>query len=157
MGGQRKGLLYLFIIIFSFLLFGSVRAENVLDVPFILQFPPGTGWGFTKNCGPTSYLMVDSFYTGRNLSVQTIKDVDDWLYLNYGKSINNYNGSLTDIDDLKNISIKFGGFFDEDIELSNSFNEVKSAIQNITLPIPQYNIIYAVSIFTPPVSHTSLK
>jgi len=134
MGGQRKGLLYLFIIIFSFLFFGSVRAENVLDVPFILQFPPGTGWGFTKNCGPTSYLMVDSFYTGRNLSVQTIKDVDDWLYLNYGKSINNYNGSLTDIDDLKNISIKFGGFFDEDIELSNSFNEVKSAIQN-NLPV----------------------
>ncbi|EKE06661.1 MAG: hypothetical protein ACD_18C00307G0004 [uncultured bacterium] len=134
MEGQRRKLLYLFIIIFSFFFFSFAKAESILDIPFITQFPPGTGWSFTKNCGPTSYLMIDSFYTDRNLSLQSIKDVDDWLYLNYSKSINNYNGSLTDIDDLKNIAIKFGSFFEEDVKLSNSFNDVKSAIQN-NLPV----------------------
>ncbi|EKE06972.1 MAG: hypothetical protein ACD_18C00223G0007, partial [uncultured bacterium] len=60
MGGQRRALLYLFIIIFFFFFFSFAKAENILDIPFITQFPPGTSWNDTLNCGPTSYLMVDS-------------------------------------------------------------------------------------------------
>ena len=127
-GTKRVFFISTFFILLNFLFFNFVKAENILDVPFITQFPPGTDWYHTKNCGPTSYLMIDSFYTGRNLSVQSIKDVDDWLNKNYGRPIDNYNGYYTQLDDLKNIGIIFGDFNDEDIVLDNSLESIKYAL-----------------------------
>ena len=125
-----RRILYLLTIIFSFSFFSFAKAENILDVPFISQFPPGTSWNFTKNCGPTSYLMIDSFYTGKKLSVQSIKDVVDWLYVNYNMPVNNYNGNVTDIDDLENLAIKFSNFYEKDLKNVNSLDEVKKALSN---------------------------
>ena len=134
MGGQRRALLYLFIIIFFFFFFSFAKAENILDIPFITQFPPGTSWNDTLNCGPTSYLMVDSFFTGRSLNMQIIKDVDDWLLENYNMPVNNYNGNNTYLSDIKNISMEFGDFHDEDVVLTYSFDSVKDAL-NDGLPV----------------------
>lgn len=130
MEGERRGLLvYLLIIIFSFLFFRFVKAESILDVPFISQFPPGTSWYETKNCGPTSYLMINSFYTTKALSVQSIKDVDDWLSINYGRPLDNYNGYYTTIDDLKNLGTEFGSFLGDDITFSDSLEKVRSVLK----------------------------
>ena len=133
-GIMRKIWIWAFLIVINFLFFNFVKAENILDVPFITQLPPGTSWHDTKNCGPTSYLMVDSFYTDKNLSVQSIKEIDDWLNKNYGRPIDNYNGYYTSINDLKKIGLEFGNFLDNDIEIVNSLEKIKDALKN-DLPI----------------------
>jgi len=130
---RRGSLLILFLIIFLvYPIF--VKAENIIDVPFISQYPPGTDWYHTKNCGPTSYLMIDSFYTSRLLIVDTIKSMDDWLFDKYGFPVNNYNGSLTDTKDIFNISLNFGDFYEEDVVKTRSLKDIKDAV-NKGIPV----------------------
>ncbi|MDD2656362.1 MAG: C39 family peptidase [Patescibacteria group bacterium] len=134
MEGKKFIVTFILGIIYSFLFFNLAKAENVLDVPFITQFPPGTDWYHTKNCGPTSYLMIDSFYTDKKLNIQSIKDVDDWLNKNYGRPIDNYNGYYTNINDLKILGLEFGNFLDNDVEMVNSLEKIKNALKN-DLPV----------------------
>ncbi|MFA7245510.1 MAG: C39 family peptidase [Candidatus Magasanikbacteria bacterium] len=130
MEGKKKSLFFLSIIIFSFLFFNLVSAENILNVPFISQYPPGTSWNFTLNCGPTSYLMLESYYTNKKLEIQSIKDIDDWLYTNYNRPINNYNGYYTDTADLKILATEYGDFTDEDVIKTRSLDDIKEAVNN---------------------------
>jgi uncharacterized protein YvpB len=39
-----------------------------LEVPWISQMPPGNDWQNTVNCGPATYLMIEAFLRGRDLS-----------------------------------------------------------------------------------------
>ncbi|MDF1498263.1 MAG: C39 family peptidase [Patescibacteria group bacterium] len=101
-----------FVVMGLILLTGLAGAySNPLDVPFKSQVPPGT-WSETKNCGQTSSLMIYSFYDGTIPTDQGIKDIDDWLFQEYGSSqaINDYNGSNTDIAILETLAIEYGGF-----------------------------------------------
>lgn len=67
-------------------------SELKLAVPWIPQVPPGS-WDKTMNCGPTSYLMIDSFYRAVTPTSFGIKAIDDWMAANItGWSLNNYNG-----------------------------------------------------------------
>ncbi|OGH84890.1 MAG: hypothetical protein A2493_01440 [Candidatus Magasanikbacteria bacterium RIFOXYC12_FULL_33_11] len=130
---RRESLLILFLIIFLvYPIF--VKGEYIIDVPFIAQYPPGTDWYHTKNCGPTSYLMIDSFYTSRLLIVDTIKSMDDWLFDKYGFPVNNYNGSLTDTKDIFNIALNFGDFYEEDVVKTRSLKDIKDAV-NKGIPV----------------------
>jgi len=127
---RRESLLILFLIIFLvYPIF--VKGEYIIDVPFIAQYPPGTDWYHTKNCGPTSYLMIDSFYTSRLLIVDTIKSMDDWLFDKYGFPVNNYNGSLTDTKDIFNIALNFGDFYEEDVVKTRSLKDIKDAVNKV--------------------------
>ncbi|ETR68386.1 MAG: hypothetical protein OMM_10580, partial [Candidatus Magnetoglobus multicellularis str. Araruama] len=85
-----------------------------LAVPFIAQSPPGD-WDNTRNCGPTSYLMIYSYYKNTIPTVQDIKNLDDWLFENEELPINNYNGSYTTCDILKRLSINHGGFSETEV------------------------------------------
>lgn len=83
--------------------------NNPLPVPFKCQGPPGDR-GKSKNCGQTSALMVMCYHNGMVPTVQGIKDIDDWLFLNYRDPINNYNGSGTNITKLEALVKEYGEF-----------------------------------------------
>ncbi len=108
----------------------SITTHN-LDVPFLSQVPPGN-WIETRNCGQTSCLMVFCYYWEITPTPQGIKDIDDWLFRNYGvsQSVRNYNGEYTTTTILEFLSknyavfpntIKFSGW-----TLGNIENELNS-------------------------------
>jgi len=76
----------------------------ILDVPFISQVPPGD-WNHTRNCGPTSALMLAGYYLNFIPGVDDIKAIDDWLYdqqIIYAQAgVDQYNGNYTNLNDLK--------------------------------------------------------
>jgi hypothetical protein len=88
-----------------------VVASSILDVPFLPQVPPGN-WSDTRNCGQSSYLMVQSFYKNNPVSESDIKSVDDWLKSEFNDDIRNYSGNYTNISKLIKIARQFGGFED---------------------------------------------
>ena len=91
---------------------GVVNVKNriLIDVPFISQYPPGTSWKETKNCCQTSYLMLKSFYEGTKPAINDIKSIDDWIYKNMNKPVNNYNGPPLFLRELKNVAAGHGRF-----------------------------------------------
>lgn len=99
-------------IIAMMLLAGTVMAaSNPINVPFIPQYPPGTSWTDSKNCGQTSSLMVFSYYDGTTPTQQGIKDIDTWLYSRYGDKdpISIWNGWFTDTTKLETLAKEYGG------------------------------------------------
>ena len=100
-----KSLTVLMLVIFTIASYGVE-----LDVPFKAQVPPGN-WDFTKNCGPTSILMVAAYHLGFTPTEQYIKDLDDWMVVEgIIPSINSYNAHTTDGDDLVQIAQEYYGF-----------------------------------------------
>jgi len=83
-----------------------------LGVPFKTQYPPGTSWDDTKNCGQTSSLMVFCYYWNTTPTVEGIKNIDDWLHETYGDPINNYNGWYTTTTKLARLAREYAGFSD---------------------------------------------
>ncbi|ETR69943.1 MAG: hypothetical protein OMM_03594 [Candidatus Magnetoglobus multicellularis str. Araruama] len=99
-----------------------------LAVPFIAQSPPGD-WDNTRNCGPTSYLMIYTYYKNTIPTVQDIKNLDDWLFENEDLPINNYNGSYTTCDILKRLSINHGGFSETEVHRDWTMEGLISELQ----------------------------
>ena len=102
-----------------------------LPVPFKAQYPPGTSWSETRNCGQASCAMIFSYYNSSEPTAQDIMDIDYWLYETYGDPIRNYNGSYTNTEQLKQVAIQFGGFDSEihgnwDWDITNLENELQN-------------------------------
>ena len=90
---------------------GVGAADVIIDVPFKAQVPPGT-WSETKNCGQASSLMVFSYHDGNIPTEQGIKDIDDWLYGEYGDPVDNYNGYYTTTTKLEKLAQDYAAFPD---------------------------------------------
>lgn len=98
-----------------------VQAQALVDgVPWVPQVPPGS-WKKTGNCGPTSYLMAESFHFKYPLnpdnSEDSIKKIVDWLVANRDdfhppQGEDYYNGDIngTSIYQLADLAIRKGGF-----------------------------------------------
>jgi hypothetical protein len=104
----------------------------MLDVPFITQYPPGTGWDSTNNCGQTSFLMVSSYYKKTKPQADDIKKIDDWLFENLHQDVNDYNGSGTMLTDIKILAEKYGGF---GAEYNNPY-DYKSVVRDLRKKSP---------------------
>lgn len=71
------------------------KGDGDIPVPYITQVPPGE-WGTTKNCGPTSFLMVYCYHNETIPTEEKIKKTNDWLVReNKWMTTNNYNGEST--------------------------------------------------------------
>jgi len=82
--------------------FELTKGDGDIPVPYITQVPPGRwksrweGDPSTKNCGPTSFLMVYCYHNKTIPTEQGIKDINDWLVReNQWTTTNNYNGEST--------------------------------------------------------------
>ena len=107
-----------FSIIFFYLILAkplSVFAV-VLDVPFKSQVPPGI-WDETRNCGQTSYLMIDGFYNNKTPNIESIKELDDWIENIFGDSVRNYSGNYTNVDMLKRVALEYGNFIEDQVDI----------------------------------------
>jgi len=104
-----------------------------LPVPFKSQVPPGN-WtvdqncGTTNNCGQTCMVMYNSFYQYSQPTIQNIKDVDDFLFTEYGQPINCYNGSITYISDLVNIATLLYGYQNVETHTNWTLEDIKNSL-----------------------------
>ena len=124
-------------------------SEINLPVPFKAQYPPGTtsvnsdGHTIfdTVTCGQTSCAMIFAYYNKTIPTGQDIKDIIDWLHVNVdGQDINNYNGTVTDIDILKKLAIEYAGFKDSNFHKNWTFSQLENELRN------GYPVIVAVRI-----------
>jgi len=68
------------------------KAAKIIEgVPWISQIPPCENWNHTANCGPTSYLMVESFFTGNLLNKENSKDSIETLIADMDGKLSDYN------------------------------------------------------------------
>jgi hypothetical protein len=91
----------------------NVVAHGIeLNVPFKPQVPPGTAdFSETKNCGPTSVLMVAAYHQRFEPTEQHIRDIDDWMVTKeIISSVHDYNGEDTGWEDLVRIAKEYYGF-----------------------------------------------
>jgi len=94
------------VIIAVFFLSGQALAEEIiLDVPFKSQVPPGD-WNHTRNCGPTSALMLAGYYLSFSPDTDDLKALIDWLYdmkiiEKQPGEISKYNGNHTSLGDIQ--------------------------------------------------------
>ena len=71
------------------------QVDVAIAVPFKKQVPPGE-WETTKNCGPTSFLMVYCYHNETIPTEEKIKKINDWLVReNKWPNTNKYNGHST--------------------------------------------------------------
>ena len=90
------------------LLFSSfaLRAETLENVLFKSQSPPGD-WEHNMNCGPTSAVLVASYYLSLEPQEQDLKNVLDWLYeknfIQPQVNAEYYDGNATTMTQLSNI------------------------------------------------------
>jgi ABC-type bacteriocin/lantibiotic exporter with double-glycine peptidase domain len=127
-----------------------------LDVPFISQYPPGTGWADTKNCGQASFLMVYCYHKGLAPSTDDIIKIDDWLYEHLEQEVREYNGSGTHLTEIKKLAKGYGGMkaeyhmFYNYKKLIKSLKENKPVIVSIYYPSPGNPVknIYHASVVT---------
>ncbi len=119
---------------------GAVNVKNriLIDVPFVSQYPPGTSWKDTKNCCQTSYIMLKSFYECLKPSKDDIKSIDDWIYKNMKKPVNNYNGTPLFLRELKDVAAKHGNFKVKYQE----YCTYKKVIRSLTKNIPVITSVY---------------
>ncbi|MDM8523690.1 C39 family peptidase [Desulfococcaceae bacterium HSG8] len=106
----------------------SPGPEN-LNIPFISQVPPGD-WNNTKNCGQTCCAMIFAYYNGTVPTEQDIKKIDDWMYENYGDSVNNYNGSYTTVDKLAKLAKDYGGFQNSEARRQWNMSDLQNELDN---------------------------
>jgi hypothetical protein len=55
--------------------------------------------------------MLMCYLNGTFPTEEGIKDIDDWLYEEYGDPINNYNGSVTNTMKLESLAKEYGNFY----------------------------------------------
>ena len=115
------------------LFYVSAFAYGALNVPFKAQVPPPDSgdWSQTKNCGPTSVLMVAAYHLQFIPTSQHIKDLDDWMVVKgIITSVNNYNGDDTSGDDLLRIAKEYYGFQEVTKYNANDVNFLIQALSN---------------------------
>src|SRR3989338_355030 len=115
------------------LFYVSAFAYGALNVPFKAQVPPPDSgdWSQTKNCGPTSVLMVAAYHLQFIPTSQNIKDLDDWMVVKgIITSVNNYNGDDTSGDDLLRIAKEYYGFQEVTKYNANDVNFLIQALSN---------------------------
>lgn len=113
---MKKIFLCLAVLAMCFISVQNVFCER-LDVKFLAQAHPGDPyyigqWGTaTKNCGPTSVIMVADYFRGIYPEPQEIRYLNDWM-VQKGiiSSVNGYNGQNTVITDLVRIAKEYYGF-----------------------------------------------
>ena len=82
----------------------------LLSIPWISQVPPGQ-WKNTGNCGPTSYLMIDSYFQSTTPTPHDIELIDDWMAANLpGWDKAGYNGSGSSESQLAKLAIGYGTY-----------------------------------------------
>ncbi|MCG8569006.1 MAG: C39 family peptidase [Spirochaetes bacterium] len=112
-------------IIFLFSFQNPTKTDILLDVDFISQYPPGTGWGNTNNCSQTSFYMAYCYFKNQKPTVQGIKDIDDWLSRRLGLPINQYNGSKMNHRQLISLIFYYGQFSNSQYHQFYNLNKVK--------------------------------
>ncbi len=86
----------------------SVGVEPIaLDVPFLTQYPPGTAFSESMNCGQASSLMIFSYWDNTSPEVEGIIAIDEWLNSRFGDPINDYNGWYTDRTRLETLAREY--------------------------------------------------
>jgi len=92
----------------------EVKAEEILlqGVPFKTQSPPGD-WQQNMNCGPTSTVMLGSYYLENEPSVSSVTNLLDWLYakqiIKPQTNAEYYDGNVTGISQLEKILLQYFG------------------------------------------------
>lgn len=117
-----------------------VHIQAMIDgIPWISQMPPCENWQLTANCGPTSYLMIESFYKGyplnRDNSKASIEGAIDWLaqqnvngYKPPWKGSDRYCGAITTDSMLEDMATIRGGFSSKPIK-SESMDILRQEIE----------------------------
>lgn len=100
-----------------------------LPVQFKAQVPPGN-WTLTNNCGQASSSMVFNYRNSTTPTEQNIKDIDDWLFQHYSDPVNNYNGSVTTTEKLKQLSIQYAGFANTVTHNDWNLDNLKASLNN---------------------------
>jgi len=124
----RRSFFVISLFLFFCLSFDTALSKTV-DVSFKSQVPPGI-WKETRNCGQTSYLMLDAYYGGKDVGEQDIKDLDDWIEKKFGDNKRNYSGNYTSVDKLKTVAVEYGNYKPENVVIdhSGSFEKIKKFI-----------------------------
>jgi uncharacterized protein YvpB len=129
------------VILFCFCFFPVGVRAKVLDVPFLSQVPPGS-WSDTRNCGQTSFLMIDAYFNNKNIDETSIKNIDDWIEKNIGDSKRNYSGSYTTVDKIKNIAVDYGSFDPESIVIERRNKNIDFLKQEVEASRPVIVAVY---------------
>jgi sugar lactone lactonase YvrE/uncharacterized protein YvpB len=74
------------------LTFASLGVAANIPVKWLPQVPPG-GWPLSANCGPTSVLMVASYYAGTTPTSNEIELIDQEMLKLFGYPVNSDNGT----------------------------------------------------------------
>ena len=129
----------------------GLTTTGIIDgVSWASQVPP-FDLTTSANCGPTSYLMAESFYYQKSLSEinseSKIKDIIDWMAANVSDyTPNGYNGASTSPVQLANLAKSKGGFdarvfvgspTDEKMDVLR--NELKNGYPVIVRVLYQFN------------------
>ena len=77
-----------------------------LPVKFLPQVPPGE-WSTSANCGPTSVLMVASYYAGANPMEQEIEQIDQWMGVQFGYRLTGENSSEPSGNDMATLAKEY--------------------------------------------------
>ncbi len=103
-----------FVLVIAAALAWEAKAEEILlqGVPFKTQSPPGD-WQHNLNCGPTSTVMLGSYYLSHEPTVESVETVLDWLYtqqmISPQANAEYYDGNVTSISQLEKILIQYYG------------------------------------------------
>ncbi|KKQ79584.1 MAG: Regulator of chromosome condensation [Parcubacteria group bacterium GW2011_GWC2_38_7] len=90
----------------------ELRAQEILieGVNFKSQSPPGD-WQSNMNCGPTSALMLGSYYTGLEPTSTDLVELIDWMYSTQmiipQNNAEYYDGNVTGISQLEKILLQY--------------------------------------------------
>jgi len=125
----------IFISLLSILFLPYVVFGKNLDLPFKSQLPPGTLWKDTRNCGQTSFLMIDAYYNGSIVEEQDIKDLDDWIEIKLGDNKRNYYGNYTSIEKLGKIANEYSNYSEDKI-LVNAKLDIDALEENLEKDVP---------------------
>lgn len=96
----------------------NCQTSGFLNVPFVYEWANTGDWLDSANCGPTSVLMIASYYANATPTATQINQMDDWLHSQfvnnpyYPYAINNYNGSGTNTIELQALASGFFGLTD---------------------------------------------
>jgi|GEM_PF-1759063 len=100
-----------------------------LDIEFLPQVPPGSWGPTTKNCGPTSVIMVAAYQLGFTPTANDIQRVNNWLVTKgMWPDTNSGNGYNTSINQLQVLAQEFYGFQNIEIHRSNDISWIRQQI-----------------------------
>ncbi|KKT24994.1 MAG: hypothetical protein UW10_C0016G0027 [Candidatus Magasanikbacteria bacterium GW2011_GWA2_43_9] len=119
----------------------EIALADAIGVPFKSQVPPGSWQEKSRNCGQTSYLMIDGFFNGTSPNIESIKKLDDWIEEIFGHSKRNYNGNYTSVDMLKRVALEYGNFSEEQVEIYRG-GDIEILKSNLDIGNPSIIAVY---------------